>query len=83
MIPKFNWKPLSDATECALAKFVQPINDLEEMQAKWEEVAQVPFNSANKYQISVRGVRAWSSRILLSQLLQSTHFFMFQLRDSN
>jgi len=54
MIPKFNWRPLSDATECALAKFVQPINDLEEMQDKWEEVAQVPFNSADKYQISVR-----------------------------
>ena len=54
MIPKFNWRPLSDATECALAKFAQPINDLEETQAKWEEVAQVPFNSANKYQISVR-----------------------------
>ena len=53
-IPKYNWKPLSDATECALAKFVQPINDLEETQAKWEEVAQVPFNSKNKYQISVR-----------------------------
>lgn len=53
-IPKFNWKPLSDATECALAKFAQPINDLEETQAKWEEVAQVPFNSKNKYQISVR-----------------------------
>ena len=68
MIPKFNWKPLSDATECALAKFAQPINDLEEMQAKWEEVAQVPFNSANKYQISVRGVRARSARILIISL---------------
>eukprot|EP00939_MAST-03C_sp_MAST-3C-sp1_P003009 g3009.t1 len=54
MIPKFHWKPLSDATECALAKFAQPINDLEEMQSKWEEIAQVPFNSTNKYQISVR-----------------------------
>lgn len=34
MVPKFNWKPLSDATECALAKFAQPINDLEMMQKK-------------------------------------------------
>lgn len=53
-VPKFHWKPISDATECALAKFVQPFNDLEETQAKWKELCQVPFNSKNKYQITVR-----------------------------
>ena len=43
----------------------------------WEYLAEVKNHG------TVRSVRAWSSRILLSQCISIIHFFMFQLRDSN
>jgi len=53
MIPKYNWRPISDATECALAKFAQNINDIAEKKTEWPIIAQVAFNSKNKYQIGI------------------------------
>lgn len=52
-IPKYNWRPISDATECALAKFAQLKNDIMGERAAWPKITEVAFNSKNKYQISI------------------------------
>jgi len=43
-----------DASESAFIKFCEPITPILEMRQQNKEIAQVPFNSANKYQISIR-----------------------------
>lgn len=47
------WKALGDASESALVKFCQGYQDIEEMRNQFEKLAEIPFNSANKYQVSV------------------------------
>jgi sodium/potassium-transporting ATPase subunit alpha len=51
------WKTNGDASESAMIKFVHSLRDIEEYRAKNPKCndgkAEIPFNSANKYQVSV------------------------------
>lgn len=42
-----------DASESAFIKFCEPLTPILDIRRDNEEIAQVPFNSANKYQISI------------------------------
>eukprot|EP01129_Flabellula_baltica_P001518 TRINITY_DN1145_c0_g1_i1.p1 TRINITY_DN1145_c0_g1~~TRINITY_DN1145_c0_g1_i1.p1 ORF type:complete len:1074 (+),score=311.27 TRINITY_DN1145_c0_g1_i1:19-3240(+) len=42
-----------NASEAALIKFAQPIRDIQDMREKNSRVFQIPFDSANKFQVSV------------------------------
>jgi sodium/potassium-transporting ATPase subunit alpha len=42
-----------DASESAFIKFCQPITDINEMRGANQKIAEIPFNSHNKYQLSI------------------------------
>eukprot|EP01129_Flabellula_baltica_P001519 TRINITY_DN1145_c0_g1_i2.p1 TRINITY_DN1145_c0_g1~~TRINITY_DN1145_c0_g1_i2.p1 ORF type:complete len:1090 (+),score=302.41 TRINITY_DN1145_c0_g1_i2:16-3285(+) len=42
-----------NASEAALVKFAQPIRDIQDMREKNSRVFEIPFDSANKFQVSV------------------------------
>jgi sodium/potassium-transporting ATPase subunit alpha len=42
-----------DASESAFIKFCEPLTPIVEMRARNKELAEVPFNSANKFQIAI------------------------------
>ena len=44
---------LGDASESALIKFCQPLADIYEVREKYPVVASIPFNSTNKWQLSI------------------------------
>lgn len=48
-----NWKVHGDASESALIKFCHPLSDIGEIRATYQTVASIPFNSANKWQLSI------------------------------
>ena len=47
------WKPLGDASESALLKYVQTCFDVELFRRENPKLKEIPFNSTNKYQVSV------------------------------
>eukprot|EP00457_Paulinella_chromatophora_P001096 gb/GEZN01001098.1/.p1 GENE.gb/GEZN01001098.1/~~gb/GEZN01001098.1/.p1 ORF type:complete len:950 (-),score=94.77 gb/GEZN01001098.1/:70-2919(-) len=46
-------KTLGDASETALLKFCQKIQSVEELRAQHPKITEIPFNSSNKYQLSI------------------------------
>jgi sodium/potassium-transporting ATPase subunit alpha len=56
-IPDMNkiqmWKVHGDASESALIKFCHPISDIGEYRAQYKTVCSIPFNSTNKWQLSI------------------------------
>eukprot|EP00750_Incisomonas_marina_P027115 INCI6131.1.p1 GENE.INCI6131.1~~INCI6131.1.p1 ORF type:complete len:1584 (+),score=265.23 INCI6131.1:123-4754(+) len=54
---KINWRCIGDATESSLIKFIQALDiDVDEMRNQYEQLGAIPFNSANKYMVSVNSV---------------------------
>mmetsp|Transcript_37875 Transcript_37875/g.55796 ORF Transcript_37875/g.55796 Transcript_37875/m.55796 type:complete len:1533 (+) Transcript_37875:68-4666(+) len=54
---KINWRCIGDATESSLIKFIQALDiDVDEMRNQYEQLGSIPFNSANKYMVSVNAV---------------------------
>ena len=47
------WKPLGDASESALLKFVQTYFDIDVYRRDHPKLKEIPFNSSNKYQVSI------------------------------
>lgn len=51
---KINWRCIGDATESSLIKFIQALNiDVDQMRNEYKQLGSIPFNSANKYMVSV------------------------------
>ena len=48
-----NWKVHGDASESALIKFCHPLSDIVQYRERFKCVASVPFNSTNKWQLSI------------------------------
>jgi sodium/potassium-transporting ATPase subunit alpha len=57
---KINWNCIGDATESSLIKFIQALDDedtdVDTMRARFPQLGAIPFNSANKYMVSVNEV---------------------------
>lgn len=50
--PSRQWATAGDASESALLKFIeQSYSSVKEMREKSPKVAEIPFNSTNKYQV--------------------------------
>jgi sodium/potassium-transporting ATPase subunit alpha len=47
------WQCIGDASESAMIKFVQDKRDIMEYRAENNKLQEIPFNSANKYQVSI------------------------------
>lgn len=47
------WKSLGDASESALIKFCQFRRDILEFRGEYAKLKEIPFNSSNKFQVSV------------------------------
>lgn len=47
------WKPLGDASESALIKYVQASFDIDVFRYDHPKLKEIPFNSSNKYQVSI------------------------------
>lgn len=47
------WKPIGDASESALLKFAEKYVRVEEYRSRFPKLKEIPFNSANKFQVSV------------------------------
>ncbi|XP_047561416.1 sodium/potassium-transporting ATPase subunit alpha-4 isoform X2 [Lutra lutra] len=53
-LPIAKWETTGDASESALLKFIeQSYSSVKEMREKNPKVAEIPFNSTNKYQVSI------------------------------
>lgn len=51
---KINWKCIGDATESSLIKFIQALDiDVDDQRSRYRQLGSIPFNSANKYMVSV------------------------------
>jgi sodium/potassium-transporting ATPase subunit alpha len=48
-----SWKTMGDASESALVKFCHPLRDVIEFRSTLKQVAGIPFNSVNKWQLSI------------------------------
>jgi sodium/potassium-transporting ATPase subunit alpha len=48
-----HWKTVGDASESALVKFCHPLRDIVEFRSTMKQVASIPFNSVNKWQLSI------------------------------
>lgn len=51
--PALERRTNGDASESAIIKFIDPLVDIEGFRRKWPKVCEIPFNSANKYQLSI------------------------------
>jgi sodium/potassium-transporting ATPase subunit alpha len=60
-----NWKTLGDASESALVKFCHPLRDIIEFRSSLKQVAAIPFNSVNKWQLSVHEDREKNCNVVL------------------
>ena len=47
------WKPVGNASEAAMIKFIHPLQNVDEVRAAAPPEAVIPFNSKNKYQVHV------------------------------
>eukprot|EP01095_Lingulamoeba_sp_RSL-Kostka_P006425 TRINITY_DN2011_c0_g1_i1.p1 TRINITY_DN2011_c0_g1~~TRINITY_DN2011_c0_g1_i1.p1 ORF type:complete len:1031 (-),score=418.97 TRINITY_DN2011_c0_g1_i1:329-3421(-) len=54
-----------DGSESAMIKFVHPIRDIYEFRKSFPKQCEIPFNSANKYQVSVHKQEGDDPRLLL------------------
>ena len=59
------WKPLGDASESALLKFVQASFDVEPFRKDYAKIKEIPFNSTNKYQVSIHKQPDREQRLLV------------------
>ncbi|OQR92998.1 sodium/potassium-transporting ATPase subunit alpha [Achlya hypogyna] len=50
---KINWDTIGDASESAMIKFVQDKRDIMEYRQACPKLKEIPFNSKNKYQVSI------------------------------
>ncbi|DBA01673.1 TPA: hypothetical protein N0F65_010324 [Lagenidium giganteum] len=50
---KMNWETIGDASESAMIKFVQDKKDIMEYRMQNAKIKEIPFNSKNKYQVSI------------------------------
>jgi len=50
---KVMWEPIGDASESAMIKFCQDKRNITEYRAENEKIKEIPFNSRNKYQVSL------------------------------
>jgi len=53
VIKEVAWKPVGNASEAAMIKFIQPLADVEVTRSKQPSETMIPFNSKNKYQVHV------------------------------
>lgn len=59
------WKPLGDASESALLKYVQASFDVEVFRQENPKLKEIPFNSTNKYQVSIHQQSGTSHHLLV------------------
>ncbi|OQR94535.1 sodium/potassium-transporting ATPase subunit alpha [Achlya hypogyna] len=52
-IPRVVWETIGDASESAMIKFVQDKRDIIEYRGNNQKIKEIPFNSRNKYQLSI------------------------------
>jgi sodium/potassium-transporting ATPase subunit alpha len=60
-----DWKTLGDASESALVKFCHPLRDIVEFRSTLKQVAAIPFNSNNKWQLSIHEDRDKACNVIL------------------
>ncbi|OQR99879.1 sodium/potassium-transporting ATPase subunit alpha [Thraustotheca clavata] len=53
---KINWETIGDASESAMIKFVQDKRDIMEYRKACPKIKEIPFNSKNKYQVSIHKI---------------------------
>ena len=54
---RINWQCIGDATESALIKFIQGAGiDVDRMRSRYAQIVSIPFNSSNKYMVSVNAL---------------------------
>lgn len=58
-------KTIGDASESAMIKFAQPLRDILEWRAAQVKLAEIPFNSTNKYQVSIHASEDPSDKRLI------------------
>jgi len=56
---------IGDASESAIIKFVQQIRSIDDMRAANEKLFEIPFNSTNKYQLSIHKKEDGSGLVLV------------------
>lgn len=59
------WKPLGDASESALLKYVQSVFDVDVFRNENPKLKEIPFNSSNKYQVSIHQTANSDKRLLV------------------
>ncbi|GMI07156.1 hypothetical protein TrVE_jg8358 [Triparma verrucosa] len=69
-ITSVNWKPVGNASECAMLKLVQTeasggIGDAEEARKFNPSIFVIPFNSKNKYQVHVHDIKDGPTTVLM------------------
>ena len=57
------WQIIGDASESALLRFGEDFKNTDQFRSKYEKIFEVPFNSKNKYQISIH--EAFEKRFLV------------------
>jgi sodium/potassium-transporting ATPase subunit alpha len=60
-----SWKTMGDASESALVKFCHPLRDIIEYRSTLKQVAAIPFNSVNKWQLSIHEDREKNCNVVL------------------
>eukprot|EP01029_Cantina_marsupialis_P021357 TRINITY_DN50_c0_g7_i1.p1 TRINITY_DN50_c0_g7~~TRINITY_DN50_c0_g7_i1.p1 ORF type:complete len:1297 (-),score=480.05 TRINITY_DN50_c0_g7_i1:226-4116(-) len=60
-----NWKTLGDGSESALIKLVQNKQDVVETRKLSKKLCEIPFNSANKYQVSIHQLGESNNTVLV------------------
>ena len=50
------WQVIGDASESALIRFAEDFKNTDLFKAKYEKIFEVPFNSKNKYQLSIHEI---------------------------
>ena len=58
-------KTIGDASESALIKFADPLRDIEEWRNANPKMAEIPFNSTNKFQVSVHKLEGTSQYVVV------------------
>ena len=58
-------KTVGDASESALLKFCEPISNVEQFRSRYPKVFEIPFNSVNKWQLSIHLTPDQESMLLL------------------
>jgi len=69
-ITSVNWKPVGNASECAMLKLVQTeaalgIGDAEKVRKSNPSLFTIPFNSKNKYQVHVHEIENGPTTVLM------------------